>query len=335
MRPAVAAVALALHAQTLLAGEPTDQPPFAVTRRELWIDGGTCHVSYTLQWLGREPVTLLAGALRITYRGTLSNAACPAHVTPVSVRGELQPQRQPRAILPVREGRSEKDRCREQIVVKVGRSSETLELAKDSGDLTLRRSERAVVNISFRHDHFLYGPHDPLLGPREVTIRWGPITVTDRVVFESGHQLRRPRRLVLEPSRARQDPEYYHSPPGSLYLAADLPGYQYYRFEDVAVRYDSEWLLRFRYTIARGTMADCRVRVVEYQESPRYWRRLGGGFDQRLQAGGQWRLFQRRFRVGPETTAIAVDFRMTGSDVGEMWVDDVELVPVACADEQP
>ncbi len=326
MGPAITAVAATLLTQALGSA---DRLPYQIERRDVWIDGGTCHVSYTLRWCGPEPVTLTSEELRISYRAVLSNAACPAHVVPVLVQAQLDVRSQPSVTVTVRDHRSEKDRCRERVSARIGRAAGNLASPEKVGSLVVEPQEQLTLELSFEHVHFLYGPHDPLLGERELTVEWGPIRLEEAVRFKPADQLRRAKPLALEPSRARQDPEYYCSRPGSLYLAADVPGYQYYRFEDVEVRYGSEWLLRFRYTIARGTQAECRVRVVEYQESPRYWRRLGGGFDERLKHGPQWQLFERRFRVGPETTAIAIDFRLTGSDVGEMWVDDVELVPVA------
>ena len=329
--PLIAAILLSAAAAADQAADDSGQQhgSFEIAARDTWTQGGTCYLRYALRYRGDEPLRLRPLELSVAYRGWLANASCPAHVAPVLVQGRVECRSQSSAAIVVRDARRERDRCRERVTVRVGRAVDELsDPARDPGRVdVLQDGEQAIVELAFRHEHFLYGPHDPLLGEREVEIRWGALRVEDRVRLGAGHRVDRPRRLYLEPSRARQDPEYCYSPPGALYLAADVPGYQYYRFDDVPVRYGSEWLLRFRYSIARGTQATCRVRVVEYQESPRYWRRLGGGFDEKLNRRGEWTLFERRFRVGDETTAIAVDFRMTGSDVGEMWVDDVELVP--------
>lgn len=300
------------------SSHPGPVPATAVAR--CWTEGGTSVVLLEIRNPFPNPTELKLSGLAIDYSAVLANSACKPHAIPRRVRAVVS-DASAGAVVVVKEGKTQKDRCSERIRIA------SIQPKPVDGVVRLDQGASVTLRLEFFHDHFLYGEYDPLLGAREITVRWGPLVAMAKVLFPEQVSGRAATTVELEPSRGRQDPTFYTSAPGSLYLAADIPGYQYYRFDDVRVRYNSTWTLRFRYAIARGTRAACYVRVVEYQDAPRYWRRLGGGFDCELTEQGRWVTFERTFRVGPETTTLAVDFRVTGSDVGEMWVDDVELVP--------
>src|SRR5262249_25132728 len=121
----------------------------------------------------------------------------------------------------------------------------------------------------------------------------------------------------------------------SLYLAADVPGYQYFRFDDVPVRYGTRFRVSFWYLTALGTEGSCRVRVMEYQDTPNAWYRLDGGLDEELPAQGTWTYFQQTFRTLADTTTMALDFRIVGANIGELWIDDVELAPLYAGSGKP
>ncbi len=321
--------ALPIMLAVLLLLAQQQSPAFRV-RSSAWTEGGTCVADIELLNDSAAPVELNPEELTITYRGVVSNSACKAHTVPARVEGRVNGIGRAAHVL-VRASDCDRERCVETASVEL--------LGADGRDqrriVSVAPGEGIILRIRFQHEHFLFGRYDPLIGQRELLLSWGPVFAKLRLVHEQPQSFQGAGEINLEPSPSRQDPTFYSSAPGSLYLAADIPGYQYYRFADVPVRYGSYWLLRFRYAIALGTTASCRVRIVEYQDAPRYWRRLGGGFDCELVRQGGWVTFERRFRVGPETTTLALDFRLTGSDVGEMWVDDVQLIPLPLAKTSP
>jgi hypothetical protein len=110
-------------------------------------------------------------------------------------------------------------------------------------------------------------------------------------------------------------------------LAADVPGYQYFRFDDMPVRFGTRFRLSYWYLIAVGTEGACQVRVMEYQDTPNAWQRLNGGFDLPIETQGRWQRFEQEFQTRDETNMMAIDFRIVGANAGEMWIDDVELRP--------
>jgi hypothetical protein len=124
------------------------------------------------------------------------------------------------------------------------------------------------------------------------------------------------------------DSRQFRSAPDSLYLAADVPGYQYFRFDDMPVRFGTRLKLRFWYLIAVGTEGTCHARVMEYQDTPNAWYRLDGGFDELLSVQGRWRRFEQILTTRRETTTMALDFRIVGANVGEIWIDEIQLTPL-------
>jgi hypothetical protein len=305
--------------------------------RSIWANPGRCWIRYELTHAGAGPLILKADQLRVHYIGTLSNSACPAHQVPRRVHASLGPENGFEAVSVLLEASSEKDRCSERLWVGIATAPETIPQRPQSlGEaLTVEPGSSLWVVLGSEHQHFLYGPHDPLLGRRQVLIEWDGFQLKDSVELPSYDSSQDAVAYRLEPPASRLDPRRCVSRPGSLYLAADLPGYQYFRFDDVQVRYGSAWILRFKYLTAPGSEARGRVRVVEYQDAPRCWRRLGGAFDVELPPSPRWTEFTQPFRVSAQATTLALDFRMTGSDVGELWVDDVELTPQEASVEDP
>ena len=133
-----------------------------------------------------------------------------------------------------------------------------------------------------------------------------------------------------EPPDERRDTRHFFSAPDSLYIRADIPGHQSYRFQERPVRYDTKMKLRFWYLIAVGTEGECRVRVGQNKDTPLAWRQLHeGGFDERLKTIGHWTKYERIVQTEPEATRMILEFKIVGEiDSGEMWIDDVNLEPV-------
>jgi len=108
-----------------------------------------------------------------------------------------------------------------------------------------------------------------------------------------------------------------------------VPGNQYYRFPERPVRYSTRMRLRYWYFVAAGTEGDCRAHVAQYKETPSAWKGLShSDREECLTEVGRWVRVEHVFRTEPDATTLALDFKITGSEVGEMWIDDVSLEPV-------
>ena len=139
-----------------------------------------------------------------------------------------------------------------------------------------------------------------------------------------------PRYTWPAPPDDRRDTRYFVSAPDSLHLEAHVPGNQYYRFPERPVRYGTRMKLSYWYLIAQGTEGECRARVAQYKDTPSAWKVLAdGGHEECLNTVGRWVKVEHVFRTENDATTLALDFRITGAEVGEMWIDDVRLDPVA------
>jgi hypothetical protein len=43
---------------------------------------------------------------------------------------------------------------------------------------------------------------------------------------------------------------------------------------------------------------------------------------------GRWRRFEQILTTRRETTTMALDFRIVGANVGEIWIDEIQLTPL-------
>ena len=223
-------------------------------------------------------------------------------------------------------------------------------------ELTLQYGQRVYLYLLLDHDHFLYGTYDPLLGTRDIEISYKKETpytqIAQTFLQEEEHEQQdeypytllfkdeikeleqelnpaQPEVKLSTPVNERMDTRQFRSAPDSLYIAADIPGYQYFRFDDMRIKRGTRFNVSFWYLIAVGTEGTCHARIMEYQDTPNAWYRLEGGFDEQLPLHGRWQKFgQKTFTALDDTTTIALDFRIIGANVGEMWIDDLELVPI-------
>jgi hypothetical protein len=86
--------------------------------------------------------------------------------------------------------------------------------------------------------------------------------------------------------------------------------------------------LRYWYLIAPGTEGECHARISQHRDAS-IWKALPEGeYEQCLKTVGRWVRVERIFRTEAEATTLMLEFRIVGSDVGEMWVDDVTLEPL-------
>lgn len=187
------------------------------------------------------------------------------------------------------------------------------------------------VRVTLEHDHFLYGPYEPLLGPRSMVLKLGPAVLRDTLPMDQELNPSRtpPAWPLHEPAADRLDSRVFLTSPHSLHLEAHVPGNATYTFRG-PVRYATRVKLSYWYLVAPGTEGDCKEQVMQLKQGqPSIYRTLHDGDQEHyLTTVGRWVHVQRVFRTEPEATNLNVEFRLTG-DIGEMWVDDVTLEPLA------
>jgi hypothetical protein len=295
-------------------------------------------VQYRVAYEGTVALELSASDLNIDYEASVSNSRCKPHTTPRLSHAHFALSEANSILSTVISNQDDRQRCRERITVAASAGAEPLKepWAAKTDFLPLRLAAGQVfwLYITVEHDHFLYGAYDPLLGVRELEIRLGPCRLIDSIPLDAEEVSTMPLVKLSAPPHERLDPRQFHSAPDSLHLAIHEPGYQYFRFDDMPVRYGTEFKLKFWYLIAAGTEGTCHVRLTEYQDAPSAWYRLDGGFDEPMAVQGRWTQFEGTIRTRDVTTTMILDFRIVDANVGEMWIDDIELIARA-SDAKP
>ena len=290
-------------------------------------------IAYTVQYNGDDPINPSACDINLKYEAWVANSSCPSHGIPKKSHAEFNLAQANPFLATVIDSSNDKRKCKENIFLGITKQIEDVDLPTLVRSaflpINLKKGDRLKIFLICAHDHFLYGTYDPLLGEREIEITIAGNTIKDTI---SLNQELSPARTVVKlstPPKERMDDRQFRSAPDSLYLAADVPGFQYFRFDDIKpIRRRTEFKLSFSYLIAVGTEGTCHARIMEYQDTPNAWYRLDGGFDQQLPLQGRWQKFEQTFRALDDATTIALDFRIVGANVGELWIDDLELVPV-------
>lgn len=350
----VVAAALSLAAGTppTRAADVDETPPsgsWTVIRRA--IGEGRGHgrfwqVDYTLRNDGATARTLRPEDVSAVVSGTVSNSRVPSHARPNQSRVVVSAAPGLSASCDVIPSADDARRCREHAVLQVWPADKgpnppepaakpTVRLASlggGQGAWTIAPGGTLRVRLKLEHDHFLYGPHDALLGPRTVELTVGAAKIKDRLALDRETDL--PRKALgpwpgpNDPPADRLDARVFVSAPDSLHIEAHVPGNQSYRFKECPVRYATKMRLRYWYLIAPGTEGDAKALIVQYRESPTAWKSLSDGdVSQTLSTAGRWVKVEKVFRTEPEATSLTLEFRLPG-DVGEMWIDDVSLEPV-------
>jgi hypothetical protein len=305
--------------------------------RQISQQGSRWLVRYQIRYDGPDALELAASDLQVDYDAWVSNSRSKPHTSPRRSQTRFSISESSAVQTTVISNTNERQRCRERISLAVSCGEKPLAepVAGKMNLLPIRVASGQFVWLyfSFEHEHFLYGNYDPLFGERKLDIQLGPCRLIDSLVLDTEQSCTIPPVKLSNPPKERLDNRQFRSGPDSLYLAADVPGYQYFRFDDMPVRYGTRFKLSFWYLVAVGTEGSCHTRVMEYQDTPNAWYRLDGGFDEPMAARGRWRQFEHTFTTRDETTTMALDFRIVGANVGEMWIDDIELSPlVADAD---
>ena len=331
--------------------EPDPPPgPLKIVGRSVAQDQGGWRIDYRLRYDGASGAVVTPTEITAKVEAWVSNSRAASHAAPrwssLVVSGPSGLSGTSDVIATA----DESQRCRERAVLQVWTGDEpeappeasakgVVRAVSASAErrpiLSFAPGETVRVRLRLEHQHFLFGDYDPLLGHRAVELRLGEATVRDVVPMDREQYIAQPKFSWPEPPEDRRDTRHHVSGPDSLHLEAHVPGNQYYRFSDRPVRYGTKMRLRYWYLVASGTEGQCLARVAQYKDTPTAWKILSeGAHEQCLTTVGRWIKVERVFRTEPDATTLALDFRLTG-DIGEMWIDDVSLEPVAQAHAGP
>ncbi len=314
----------------LHAGESSQ---LRLLRRSVAQDQGAWVIDYEVRYPGSTGVILTPTEIGASVEGWVSNSRVATHAVPRLAHAIVSAGSGASSTVDVISSSDETQRCRERAIISVWTDDSPLPDPNVASLLSLAPRASVHIRLRLEHQHVLYGDYDPLLGVRNIELTLGRATLRDQVALNHEHYLAQPRYIWPEPPEDRRDTRQFVSAPDSLHLEAHVPGHMYYRYPEHPVRYGSKMRLRFWYLIAVGTEGDCRVRLAQYKDTPTSWRPLSnGGIDQTLDVVGRWTKVEKIVRAECEATTVALDFRIVGeTNVGEMWIDDVSLEPVACA----
>jgi hypothetical protein len=333
-----------------LAGEPTASPnTLVVVERSVVQDQGGWQVDYRLRHPGATGLVITPTEIVAKLDGWVSNSRVASHAIPRLSSLVVSGPSGLSGTSDVITAADESQRCRERVVLQVWTGDDSAgppdPVAKAvvravaverQPILSIGPGETVRVRLRFEHQHFLYGDYDPLLGRRTVELHLGSAVVHDVVPMDCEQYLAQPKFTWPAPPEERRDTRHFVSGPDSLHLEAHVPGNQYYRFPERPVRYGTKMRLKFWYLIASGTEGECRARVAQYKDTPTAWKVLTeGAHEHCLTTVGRWVKVERVFRTESDATTLALDFRIVSADIGEMWIDDVSLEPVAAGPSGP
>lgn len=294
-------------------------------------------VDYRLRNDGPTELMAIPAEVSATVEGWVSNSRIPSHTSPRRASQDLSGTSGLSATAEVIASRDEVRRCREHATLRVWVPTEEVEPPDSPG--TLRVAPGGIVRVRLRleHQHFIYGPYDPLLGLRSFELHLGTATLRDTLPLDREQHFAQAEPSWPLPPADRLDTRQYISAPHSLHLEAHVPGNHQYRYPEQPVRYATRMRLSYWYLIAPGTRGECRARVSQYKDIPPIWRPLSdGNIEESLSTVGRWVHVERIFRTESEATTLALDFRIVGSEnIGEMWIDDVSLEPVTGTSDGP
>jgi hypothetical protein len=302
----------------------------------------TWQIDYQLRLEGPTALVVTPTDIRATVEGWVSNSRVPSHAVPQWSSLVISGGSGLTSVVDLIETADEAQRCRERASVRVWPGNETAE-PTPSGSSEEQRSllnvaPGSMVRVRLRlvHQHFLYGMYDPLLGRRSFEIHLGAATLRDTLPLDREHHVAQALAIWTSFPDDRRDTRQFVSPPDSLHLEAHVPGNQYFRLPEHPVRYATKMRLRFWYLVAPGTEGECKARVQQYKDTPTAWKVLSeGSFEECLKVAGRWVHVERVFCTQSEATTLALDFRIAGADIGELWIDDITLEPVGAGPEGP
>lgn len=349
---------LTAPALTGLAPPATSPPPSAgrltVVERRVAQDQGGWIVTYRVRYHGPAGMIVTPSEVLARLDGWVSNSRISTHAIPRWSSAVVSSASGLSGTADVMVAASESLRCRERATIRVwadtpeadglapdvipastplpirSRGSSTAPSAEPQQPLlSVAPGSTLHVRLRLEHLHDVYGDYDPLLGVRSFQLHLGSATLRDAIPLDREQYVAQPRYEWPVPPEDRRDTRHYVSAPDSIHLEAHIPGNQWYRFPERPVRYGTRMRLSYWYLIAAGTEGECRARVVQAKDTPTVWKALNeGSHEECLGTVGRWIKVERVFRTERDATLLTLDFRITGSEVGEMWVDDVRLEPL-------
>jgi hypothetical protein len=350
--PTLAPLALLFSMAASLGSAPAKSPTivspperrFAVVSRVVAQDQGDWRIDYRLRLDSSTAVVLTPAELGACVDGWVSNSRVPAHAMPRRSSPKVEGGSGTSSFETIPEP-DEAKVCRERLVLRAwaagtpepaSRPKNTPGAAADMlATVRVEPGGILCVRLRLEHEHFLYGPYDPMLGLRDLELKLGPTVLRDILPLDREQYLAQAKTNWPEPPEDRRDTRHFVSAPDSLHLEAHIPGNQYWRYEEKPVRYGTRVKLSFSYLTAPGGEGEFKVRVAQYKDSPTGWQPLQpGAIEQAFCVVGRWTKVERIIKTEAEATSLALDFRFCG-DVGEVWVDDVKVEPLAAAPGGP
>ncbi len=319
----------------------TPERRWSLVHRVIAQDQGDWQVDYRLRLESGPAASLAPGELAAVVDGWVSNSRVPSHAVPRRSAPKVEGAGGGTSAHEVIGSPDEAKQCRERLVLRAwpAAAAEPPRRPKNAPPnapdpltaVEIPPGGVLCVRIRLEHEHFLYGPYDPLLGHREVELKLGPATLRDTLPLDREHYLAQAKATWPEPPEDRRDTRHFISGPDSLHLEAHINGNQYYRFPDRPVRYGTRMKLSYWYLIAPGGEQEFHVKVSQYKEGPNGFQILSAGASEVGHGGvGRWTKVERFIRTEPEATSVALDFKICNeANIGEVWVDDVKLEPTA------
>ncbi len=313
--------------------------PFAVSgdHQKSWL---YWQVDYRLRVESPSPLAVAPADLSARVEADVSNSRVAGHAVPRRSVAALAGSWSPAVDSALVDSPDEARRCRERACLWVWPEANAA-LGPDAPEAdrpaspptTIRLEPGAIVcaRLRLEHQHFLHGPHEPLLGRRRFELRLGEAAMADDLPMEAERPAPPLATTWTDPPADRLDDRVAASPPDAIHLAAHVPGHYIYHFPERPVRRGSRMRLAFWYLVAPGTDGDCRVRLAQYRDAPTSYKVLSAGaLEESLPVVGRWTFVERILRAEPEATTVKLDFRIISEpDVGELWIDDVVLEPLA------
>jgi hypothetical protein len=293
-------------------------------------------VDYLLRLDGPTGLVVTPDDVAAEVQGWVSNSRVASHARPRRSSLVLVGPSALSATADVIESADETRRCRERATLQVWAGDEAAPTATPPL-LGLAPGATVHVRLLLEHQHFLFGPFDPLLGPRTLVLRLGTASFRDILPLDREPCLVQAPSTWGTPPADRLDAGQFVTPPDSLHLEAHVPGNHIYHFPEQPVRYGTRMRLRFWYLIAPGTEEPCRARIAQFRDAPNSYKALTeGAIEESLPVIGRWSYVERIFRTEPEATTLRLDFRILGdAEIGECWIDDVALEPIDAGPEGP
>ncbi|MBX6315924.1 MAG: hypothetical protein IRY99_23875, partial [Isosphaeraceae bacterium] len=208
--PAVAVAALTLIPAALAAAaaEVSSPAPWIIVDRTITQDRGTWHywqIDYTLRNDGAAPLVIPPSEVQARVRGWVSNSRVAVHATPRLSDLTISGPSGLSAAVEVVPSRDHDRRCRERAVLQAWpghcgdnppdpRAEAAVGPVTHGEPPTLMIGPGAELRLRLRleHEHLIYGPYDPLLGPRDLELHLGPAILRDTLPLDHATRWLRP-----------------------------------------------------------------------------------------------------------------------------------------------